>query len=291
MEGALGERLKREYHLAFDKNVVMAGLVYSENGRNALEELWSGYAEIARRYHLPFLATTPTRRTNKESVRKSPFDSSLIKANVDFLRDVQKKQAAEMYVGGLLGCCGDAYTGSGAVGLEESRDFHKWEIELFAEAGVDFLYAALMPDVKEAAGMAQAIETFRIPYIISFTINKEGCLIDGTRISDAIQYIDHVTEFAPSFYMTNCVHPKILYEALTHSFNDNPMVRQRFLGIQANTSALTYEALDNCRELKTSEPVELAEDMIKLRNICPLKVFGGCCGTDFRHMDEIAKRI
>ena len=36
MEGALGERLKREYHLAFDKNVVMAGLVYSENGRNAL---------------------------------------------------------------------------------------------------------------------------------------------------------------------------------------------------------------------------------------------------------------
>ena len=42
MEGALGERLKREYHLAFDKNVVMAGLVYSENGRNALEELWSG---------------------------------------------------------------------------------------------------------------------------------------------------------------------------------------------------------------------------------------------------------
>lgn len=60
MEGALGERLKREYHLAFDKNVVMAGLVYSENGKNALEELWSGYAEIARRYHLPFLATTPT---------------------------------------------------------------------------------------------------------------------------------------------------------------------------------------------------------------------------------------
>ena len=138
MEGALGERLKREYHLAFDKNVVMAGLVYSENGKNALEELWSGYAEIARRYHLPFLATTPTRRTNKESVRKSPFDSSLIKANVDFLREVQKKQAAEMYVGGLLGCCGDAYTGSGALGLEESRDFHKWEIELLQKQVLTF---------------------------------------------------------------------------------------------------------------------------------------------------------
>ena len=43
-----------------------------------------------------------------------------------------------MYVGGLLGCCGDAYTGSGALGLEESRDFHKWEIELLQKQVLTF---------------------------------------------------------------------------------------------------------------------------------------------------------
>ena len=29
MEGALGERLKREYHIRFDEYVAMAGLIYS----------------------------------------------------------------------------------------------------------------------------------------------------------------------------------------------------------------------------------------------------------------------
>ena len=33
MEGALGERLKREYGLYFDEHVAMASLVYSIEGR------------------------------------------------------------------------------------------------------------------------------------------------------------------------------------------------------------------------------------------------------------------
>lgn len=57
MEGALGERLKREYHLKLDTYVDMAGFVYSEAGRIALRRLWNEYAEIAKTYKLPFLAT------------------------------------------------------------------------------------------------------------------------------------------------------------------------------------------------------------------------------------------
>ncbi len=84
MEGALGERLKREYHLVLDEDVTMAGLVYSEKGRRALKELWSEYAKIAEIYHLPFLATTPTRRTNQERVKRSQFDANIIMENVNF---------------------------------------------------------------------------------------------------------------------------------------------------------------------------------------------------------------
>lgn len=39
MEGALGERLKREYHLTFDEHVDMAGLVYSENINRSVSSL------------------------------------------------------------------------------------------------------------------------------------------------------------------------------------------------------------------------------------------------------------
>lgn len=291
MEGALGERLKREYNLKFDADVDMAGFVYSEEGRTALRNLWNEYAVIAKTYHLPFLATTPTRRANQERVKSSCFHASIIKDNVAFLRSVQKENDPEMYVGGLMGCRGDAYTGVGCLSTQDALDFHSWEISLFKQAGVDFLYAALIPSLDEAAGIALAIQKAKIPYIISFTIQKNGCLVDGTPISEAVQYIDHTVEIPPVCYMTNCVHPNIVYEALSNPINNCELIRKRFIGIQANTAALSFAELDGSKELKTSDPAELAEAMLKLREIVPFKIFGGCCGTDGRHMIEIAKRI
>lgn len=117
--------------------------------------------------------------------------------NLGFLRQVQARQGIQMYAGGLLGCRGDAYTGEGALGLEEAREFHRWEGQLFAEAGADFLYAALLPTLEEAAGMALALSEFGIPYPLSFTVNRDGCLVDGTEISRAISHIDSLVDSPP----------------------------------------------------------------------------------------------
>ncbi|MBB2183763.1 homocysteine S-methyltransferase family protein [Lachnospiraceae bacterium MD1] len=291
MEGALGERLKREYHLDFDKDVALAKMIYNTDGASALKAIWQEYITIARKYNLPFLATTPTRRANRERVEKAGCDSSIILDNASFLQNIQKESDVEMYVGGLLGCKGDAYTGEGALSTKEAIEFHKWQVDLFHKANVDFLYAGIMPALPEIIGMAHVISDTGIPYIISFTIQKDGKLIDGTRISDAIQEIDSQTENKPICYMTNCVHPNILYEALSQPYNRNDVVQSRFLGIQANTSPLSYAELDNSTDLKSSEPEALAEDMIRLRTISNIKIFGGCCGTDHRHMDHIARRL
>ena len=291
MEGALGERLKREYGLLFDKHVAMAGLVYTQEGRKALKELWNGYTAIAKKYRLPFLATTPTRRANRERVEKSSFDTSILRANVAFLRSIQKESDSSMYVGGLMGCKGDAYTGEGALSEEAAFSFHSWQAELFAQADADFLMAGIMPTLSEAAGMARAMEASNLPYIISFTIQKDGRLIDGTTISDAISYIDSITTAQPVCYMTNCVHPSIVYEALSQPFNDNQIVRERFRGIQANTSPLSYAQLDGSQDLKCSEPEDLACAMKRLTGKGNFQIFGGCCGTDCRHMESIAKEI
>ena len=197
----------------------------------------------------------------------------------------------EMYIGGLMGCRGDAYTGEDALSESEARAFHQWQANLFRKAKVDFLYAGIMPTLPEATGMAQAMSETGLPYIISFTIQKSGRLIDGTTISDAILSIDHSVDAKPICYMTNCVHPSIVYEALSQPFNKNSTVENRFLGIQANTSPLSYAELDHSPDLKCSEPIPFAEDMLKLRGISKIKIFGGCCGTDNRHMEQIALRL
>lgn len=292
MEGALGERLKREYHLDISGQVAMASLVYQRAGRAALRTLWLHYLAIAQAYHLPFLATTPTRRANRERVERRGYDASLIRDNVKFTREVLNEISHPSYVGGLMGCKGDAYTGEGNLPEKEAYEFHRWQAECFREAEADFLYAGILPTLPEAKGMARALAETGLPYIISFTIRPDGCLIDSTPIHTAIERIDAHTSPQPVCYMTNCVHPRFVGEALEKPFNTTDTVRQRFKGIQANTAALAYGEMDGSDLLKaTSSPAGLAADMLDLKRRFGLTLFGGCCGTDDAYMREIAKHI
>jgi len=291
MEGALGERLKREYGLTFDEHIAMAGLIYEEKGAAALTALWKEYLDIARENGMPFVATTPTRRANKERIEKAVCPETVIADNVAFLKNIQKNSGMTMYVGGLMGCKGDAYTGEGALSEQEAFAFHRWTVERFEKAGVDFLYAGIMPTLSEAEGLARAIDDTGLPYVISFTIQADGKLIDGTTIADAIRYIDSVTANQPVCYMSNCVHPSIVCKALLQPFNRNETVRERFRGIQANTSPLSYAELDGAEELHCSEPEDFAEEMIKLQSVADIKIWGGCCGTDQRHMACVARKL
>ena len=291
MEGALGERLKREFHLTMDPDVVMGKLVYTKSGRDAIKTLWLQYADIAAKHRLPFLATTTTRRTNKERAQNANAPESILEDNVKFLRSVQNESRAEMYVGGLMGCYGDAYTGAGALSAKASRKFHAWEAEHFLNAHADFVYAALLPTLPEAHGIAEALNDTGLPYILSFTLQKNGCLIDGTTLSAAIEQIDYTVQNPPLCYMTNCIHPAFVYEALKKDFNQTEIVRKRFWGVQGNTAKLTYAELDNATDLKSSPPEDFAADMLRLRELLPLRIFGGCCGTDEKHMEAIAQNL
>ncbi len=291
MEGAIGERLKREYGITFDDKVAFASLIYNDASRNAMKHIFSQYVSIAEKYNLPFMATTTTRRANKERVMQSGFGENIIEDNVYFLKQIKEITSSNIYIGGLMGCKGDAYKGTCVMSIEEATEFHSWQANLFKKAEVDFLYAGIMPALPEAIGMAKAMENTGLPYIMSFMIRKNGELIDGTTIHNAILSIDEATVQKPICYMTNCVHPTVLKAALSCQINDTILVKERFRGIQANASPLSPEELDNCCDLKTSDSISLASDIMELYKCFTPKIIGGCCGTDNTHIEEIAKRL
>lgn len=291
MEGAIGERLKREYNIVIDANIAMASLVYSDYSRQAMKNIFGEYVSIATKYNLPFIATTPTRRASKNRVNQSQFNEKIIEDNVKFLFDIRISANINMYIGGLMGCRGDAYKATDVLSIHEAHEFHSWQANLFKAAGVDFLFAGIMPALSESIGMAMAMEDTELPYIISFMIRRDGKLIDGTTIDNAIREIDNATKRKPICYMTNCVHPIVLKEALICGLNKTDLVKERFCGIQANTSSLSPEELDQSIILKTSDEISLANDIMKLYDYINLKIIGGCCGTDGSHIDEIARRI
>ena len=91
--------------------------------------------------------------------------------------------------------------------------------------------------------------------------------------------------------MANCVHPDVLHQALSHPRNDTFLVRERFRGIQANASALSPEELNGRADLLSSSPDELSDRLMTLLWDFPLKICGGCCGTNEQHLRNFAEML
>ena len=91
--------------------------------------------------------------------------------------------------------------------------------------------------------------------------------------------------------MANCTHASFLKSALNHPDHCSPHVRERILGLFANTAALTPEELDNSDALVEEEPEVFADQVAALHDEFGLKVLGGCCGTDGRHIRSLAGRL
>ena len=291
-EGAVGQRLEHEYGLIPDKDIMYAALIYSDKGRIALENIYSEYLRIAEKYHLPILLMTNTRRANQERVTNSIYrDKNIMLDYTAFLKEIVSEFECEAYIGGMLGCKNDAYSGDQGLSVSDSVRFHSWEADMFGTAPIDYMFAGIMPSKYEAMGMAKVMERSLKPYIISLMINHDGVLLDGTSINDAIVAIDEAVIRKPVCYMTNCVHPAILKEALSKPFNQTDVVKSRFRGIQANAAYLEPHKLDNSKTLFSTSAVELIDEIESLQKMFPLKILGGCCGTDNTHIEELAKRF
>lgn len=291
-EAAVVERLRHEFQIPLDEHIVHAALIYNDAYRDTLATIYRQYIETASHHQLPLMLMTPTRRANIENIAASGYrNRDVISDNVDFLSQLRTDALTPVYIGGLAGCRGDAYDSRYHLTVEEAMQFHYPTVRAMAEAGVDYLFAGIMPQLTEAIGMANAMAATGLPYIISFMIRRDGRLMDGTFIHDAIEAIDKEATTRPLCYMANCVHPDVLHQALTHPHNDTLLVHERFQGIQANASALSPEELEGCTDLLSSSPDELADRLMTLLWDFPLKICGGCCGTDVRHLHRFAELL
>lgn len=289
-EGSVGLRVSNEFEIKPDSHIMNASLIYDKSGRETLELIYGQYLQVAQDFSLPILLMTNTRRANKERVLSSPYkDENIMKDYADFLKGIIAKYKCESYIGGYIGCKGDGYTGLGSLSKEAAMDFHSWQIDALFQANIDFIFASLMPTLDETIGMALEIEKKEIPYLVSFMIGENGLIPDGHSIHDAIVAVDYSTVKHPLCYMTNCVHPRILKHALQQ--NNTSLVKSRFKGIQANAAYLSPKELDKPSETISSSANELANEVACLNSEFPLKIYGGCCGTDDSHLREFAKRL
>ncbi len=294
-EGAVIERLRRNPAVRLDPEILHAGLVLKKSGRTALERIYREYFDIGRKHNLPIMTFTPTWRANPERMSKSGASTTDLNGEcAQFLRRIRSEYGPyerQILVGGLIGCRGDAYDPKDALLADEAREFHKEQIGRLAAAGVEFLCAATLPAMSEAHGIAQAMASSGLPFIISFITTPGGTLLDETPLSEAVAVIDANVSPPPLAYMVNCVHPLNFRSGFERELRRTPSLSRRVIGLQANTSALSPRELDGRPVLDEEDPDRFASAMLALRVDFGLKILGGCCGTDGRHIEALAGNL
>jgi homocysteine S-methyltransferase len=168
-----------------------------------------------------------------------------------------------------------------------SEAYHREQVEIFADTATDLVTAITMNYVEEAVGIARAARSAALPVVISFTVETDGALPTGQTLRAAIEQVDAATSSYPCYYMINCAHPTHFEPVLA---GGEPWAK-RIRGLRANASRQSHAELNESAELDVGNPAELGEQYAKLKrtSLPRLNIMGGCCGTDSRHVEEIAK--
>lgn len=277
------------YHRGFDlPDFASFPLVEDAAGRAALADYYDGYAAIAAERGVGLQLDTPTWRANPDWASRLGYDAAGIalanEAAVGLVREVAHRWSDRVpgtRVSGQLGPRGDGYRPGAAVDPDEAADYHRPQLAALAAAGADLASALTLTDVGEAVGVVRAARDVGLPVWVSFTVETDGRLPDGTTLAEALRATDAAA--APDAFMVNCAHPDHVARGIGP---DGPWDRVR--GLRVNASERSHEELDAMTELDAGDPVALAAAHRRLEDLLPaVEVVGGCCGTDASHVAAI----
>lgn len=272
-------------------------LLNDEKGYEGLKRYYRRYLEIAARYHMGFILESPTWRANPDWLGKLGYEETAIlsvnKKAIDLMLELKKEfenRIPQIMISGCIGPRGDGYKPGDLMTIDEAANYHSHQLKVLKDTPVNMVTAITMNYLEEAAGIVKAAAVFGLPVVISFTLETDGRLVTGTTLQQAIADVDACCDKPPLYFMINCAHPTHFLNQLEEG--DNSSWIKRIGGVRANASCKSHAELDEATELDSGDPRALGSEHLILKKLLPnLKVFGGCCGTDERHVQAIAEHL
>ena len=263
-------------------------------GRNVLKTYFREFLSLANAKSAGFILDCPTWKAHmhwagdlkatEEDIKQANLEAVAFAAR---LREEFSSNKQPIIINALIGPRGDAYAPDVDIAAAEAEAYHALQISWLKETEVDMVTALTFTTADEAIGTVRAAEAAGIPIVVSFTVETNGKLPSGEALGEAIQRVDAATDNATAYFMINCAHP----DHFSSIIGDEPWTR-RIRGLRCNASRLSHAELDECEILDDGNPVELAKQYLEFKERMPwLNVFGGCCGSDFRHVSEIADAV
>jgi S-methylmethionine-dependent homocysteine/selenocysteine methylase len=263
-------------------------------GREALADYFRGFLSLARDRGVGFVLDSQTWKAHMHWAGDlGATESELRAANheairfIAGLRDEFASNDHPIVLDGLIGPRGDAYVVEEELVADAAEEYHGKQIAWLAETEVDMVSALTFTQSVEAVGVVRAAHKAGLPVVVSFTVETDGKLPTGQPLREAIETVDAATQGAAAYFMVNCAHP----DHFDHVLSGDPWA-QRIRGVRCNASRQSHAELDACEVLDDGNPAELGAQYLAMRDKMPwLNVFGGCCGSDLRHVTEIVHSL
>jgi homocysteine S-methyltransferase len=263
-------------------------------GREALADYFRGFMSLANEYDAGYILDSQTWKAHMHWARDLGEDEVFLRnaneESIAFMIELRNEfsgNAKPIVLNADIGPQGDAYAPEAEVAAEQAEKYHSKQLGWLAATDVDMVTAMTFTQSDEAIGVVRAAKKVGLPAVVSFTVETDGNLPTGQPLGEAIQSVDEATDAAAAYFMVNCAHPDHFF----HLLGDSDWAH-RIRGVRCNASRLSHAELDECEELDDGDPVELGEQYRLLYAKMPwLNIFGGCCGSDLRHLTQIAAAV
>ena len=268
-------------------------LLKTQSGEESLRKYFRTYAELARTHRSGLVLETATWRASTDWGDRLGYTAdALAEANrkcVDLLESIRNEYETTetpIVISGCIGPRGDGYVPTNLMSEGQAEEYHRIQVETFAGTNIDLVTAITMNYAEEAIGLTRAAKQAGLPIVISITVETDGRLPTGQSLGGAINQIDKATSGYPSYFMINCAHPTHFSGVVDGGEEWTSRIR----GLRANASMMSHAELNEAPELDTGDPEALGRDYaaLKKEKLKYLNVFGGCCGTDHRHVHQMA---
>jgi S-methylmethionine-dependent homocysteine/selenocysteine methylase len=265
-------------------------LLDDPRGTEALRAYYRKFLKLADELGAGFVLDAPSWRASPDWGAAVGYDRTRLaeanRAGIALIAGLREEMngANAIVLNLTVGPRGDGYSPGQMMSASEARDYHAWQIGVAADAGAETVCAATMTYLEEAQGIAAAARDAGLKAAVSFTVETDGRLPSGMTLAEAVRRTDDAVGDV-AYYMINCAHPTHFSGVL-----DDPELAARIGGLRANASRMSHAELDQAAELDEGDPAELAGEYRDLLSALPhLCVLGGCCGTDHRHVEAIAR--
>lgn len=283
-----------ETDLIFNRGIDLPGfasypLLETQEGRDLLVGYLQDLITLGRAKRTGVILESPTWVANRNRGAEIGYAPDALKElnqrAIDLMVEIRSNHwDVPIVISANVGPRDDAYLPRYQMTAKEAEDYHSEQIAVLAETDADVVSGYTLAYPNEAIGIVRAARQFGCSVVISFTVETDGKLLTGETLETAITEVDEATDGYATYFMINCAHP----DHFRHVLSDCPWM-QRITGLVVNASRCSHEELDEADQLDAGDPIDLGKTLSDIRKRFPhIQVLGGCCGTDMRHMNEIA---